>query len=71
LVFRDNRLPKYYEKCPRNKTRIDVEGNKLTSTLSERLVYANVTRRDEYLPGIIDAIKSDVSPVDAIAQIEE
>jgi hypothetical protein len=34
------------------------------------LVYANVTMMDEYLPGIMSVIDGEVSPVDAIAQIE-
>lgn len=54
----------------RYKTSIDVEGDRLTSALIKRLVYANVTMMDEYLPGIKSVIEGDVSPVDAIAQIE-
>jgi len=54
----------------RYKTSIDVEGDSLTSALIKRLVYANVTMMDEYLPGIMSVIYGDVSAVDAIAQIE-
>jgi hypothetical protein len=54
----------------RYKTSIDVEGNSLSSALIKRLVYANVTMMDEYLPGIMSVIYADVSPVQAIAQIE-
>jgi hypothetical protein len=54
----------------RYKTSIDVEGDRLTSALIKRLVYANVTMMDEYLPGIKSVIEGDVSPVDAIAPIE-
>jgi hypothetical protein len=50
----------------RYKTSIDVEGDRLTSALIKRLVYANVTMMDEYLPGIRSVIDNDVSPVDAI-----
>ncbi|MBD1831483.1 YbjN domain-containing protein [Cyanobacteria bacterium FACHB-472] len=55
----------------RYKTSIDVEGDRLSPALIKQLVYANVTMMDEYLPGIMSVIYSDVSPADAIAQIEE
>jgi hypothetical protein len=54
----------------RYKTSIDVKGDLLSSTLIKQLVYANVMMMDEYLPGIKSVIKDDVSPADAIAQIE-
>jgi hypothetical protein len=54
----------------RYKTSIDVEGDRLTSALIKRLVYANVMMMDEYLPGIRSVIEGDVEPEDAIAQIE-
>lgn len=54
----------------RYKTSIDVEGANLTFLQIKRLVYANVMMMDQYLPGIISVIDSDVSPKDAIAQIE-
>jgi hypothetical protein len=54
----------------RFKTSIDVDGDTLTSALIKRLVYANVTMMDEYLPGIMSVIDGEVSPEDAIAQIE-
>lgn len=52
------------------KTSIDVEGDRLTTALIKRLVYANVMMMDEYLPGILSVIYGNVSPADAIAQIE-
>ncbi|MBD2504560.1 type III secretion system chaperone family protein [Anabaena azotica] len=52
------------------KTSIDVEGDRLSNALIQRLVYANVTMMDEYLPGILSVIYGNVSPEDAIAQIE-
>lgn len=55
----------------RYKTSIDIDGDELTPDIIKRLVYANVTMMDEYLPGIIGVIEKDVSPVDAIAKIEE
>ncbi|MEH1884071.1 YbjN domain-containing protein [Nostoc sp.] len=54
----------------RYKSSIDIDGDQLTSDIIKRLVYANVTIMDEYLPGIIAVIEKDVSPVDAITQIE-
>jgi hypothetical protein len=54
----------------RYKTNIDVEGASLSFPQIKRLVYTNVTMMDEYLPGIRSVIDADVSPVDAIAQIE-
>jgi hypothetical protein len=54
----------------RYKTSIDVDGDTLSSALIKRLVYANVTMMDEYLPGIMSVIYGDVEPKDAIAQIE-
>ncbi|MEH2228702.1 MAG: YbjN domain-containing protein [Nostoc sp.] len=52
------------------KTSIDVEGDRLSSALIQRVVYANVTMMDEYLPGIMSVIYSNVSPEEAIAKIE-
>jgi len=54
----------------RYKTSIDVEGDRLSSALIKQMVYANVTMMDRYLPGIMSVIYSNVSPSDAIAQIE-
>jgi hypothetical protein len=54
----------------RYKTSIDVEGDSLSSALIKQLVYANVMMMDAYLPGIMSVIYGDVSPKDAIAQIE-
>jgi hypothetical protein len=52
------------------KTSIDVEGANLTFPQIKRLVYANVTMMDVYLPGIMSVIYGDVEPKDALAQIE-
>ncbi|MBD2356006.1 YbjN domain-containing protein [Tolypothrix sp. FACHB-123] len=52
------------------KTSIDVEGDRLSFALIKRVVYANVAMMDEYLPGIMSIIYSNVTPVDAIAKIE-
>jgi len=50
----------------RYKTSIDVEGDRLSLALLKRLVYANVTMMDEYLPGIKLVLESGMSPEDAI-----
>jgi hypothetical protein len=55
----------------RYKTSIDVEGTNLTFLQIKRLVYANVMMMDQYLPGIMSLLDSDVEPKDAIAQIEK
>ncbi|MEH2168455.1 MAG: YbjN domain-containing protein [Nostoc sp.] len=52
------------------KTSIDVEGDKLSFALIQRVVYANVTMMDEYLPGIMSVIYGNVSPEEVIAKIE-
>ncbi|MEO3706216.1 hypothetical protein [Trichormus azollae] len=52
------------------KTSIDTEGDRLSFALIKQVVYANVTMMDQYLPGIMAVIKSDVSLVDVFAQIE-
>jgi hypothetical protein len=54
----------------RYKTSIDVEGDRLSSPLIKRLVYANVGVMDKYLPGIMSVIYGGASPTEAIAQVE-
>jgi hypothetical protein len=54
----------------RYKTSIDVEGTELVAPLMKPVVYANVMMMDQYLPGIMSIIYSDVSPEQAIAQVE-
>ncbi|HLO86700.1 MAG TPA: YbjN domain-containing protein [Nostocaceae cyanobacterium] len=54
----------------RYKTSIDVEGDRITSALIKQLIYANVSIMDEYLPGIMAVIYGNLSPQEAIAQIE-
>ncbi|BAY90666.1 MULTISPECIES: YbjN domain-containing protein [unclassified Tolypothrix] len=54
----------------RCKTSIDVTGDRITSSLIERLVYANVITLDQYLPGILAVIAGKLSPTDAIALVE-
>ena len=54
----------------RYKTGIDVEGDRLSAALVKNLVYANVLTMDQYLPGIMRLIYADVSPAEAIVQVE-
>ncbi|MBP0018074.1 MAG: YbjN domain-containing protein [Cyanobacteria bacterium SBLK] len=54
----------------RYKTSIDVEGDRLTPALVERVVYPNVMMMDEYLPGILAVINGEKTPREAISQIE-
>ena len=54
----------------RYKTSIDVEDDRLNAALLQNLVYANVSTMDRYLPGIMGLTYGDVSPAQAIAQVE-
>ena len=54
----------------RYKTSIGVEEDILTYQVIKRLVYANVTIMDRYLPAIRAVMDRNMSPEEAIAQIE-
>jgi hypothetical protein len=54
----------------RYKTSIDVEDDELTPALLKQLLYANVLTMDRYWPGIMAVLYSDISPADAITDIE-
>ncbi|NES83456.1 MAG: YbjN domain-containing protein [Moorea sp. SIO2B7] len=54
----------------RYKTSIDVEGDSLSFALIQQMVYANVMMMDEYLPGIMAVIESEMEVKEAILQIE-
>ncbi|WP_019503914.1 YbjN domain-containing protein [Pleurocapsa sp. PCC 7319] len=54
----------------RYKTSIDVGSDKLTHELIKQVVYTNVMTMDKYQLGIMSVIYSDVSPEDAIKQVE-
>ena len=54
----------------RYKTSIDVEDDELTPALIKQLLYANVMTMNRYLPGIMSVLYGNVSPADAIAEIE-
>ncbi len=55
----------------RYKTSLDVEGDRLMPALVKQMAYANVVTMDRYLPGIMRVIYGDVSPVQALAEIDE
>ena len=55
----------------RYKTSIDVEGEDLTQALVKNLVYANLSTMDRYLPGIMGIIYGNLSPEQAISQVED
>jgi hypothetical protein len=55
----------------RYKTSIDVEGAELTPALVRSLLYANVMTMSSYFPGLMNVLYSDISPVEAIAKVEE
>jgi hypothetical protein len=54
----------------RYKTSIDVEGDRLSSVLVGNLVYTSVLMMDRYLPGIMRVIYGNITPVEAVAEIE-
>jgi hypothetical protein len=54
----------------RYKTGIVVDGDRLSLALITHLVYANVLAMDRYLPGIMRVTYGNVSPAEAIAEIE-
>ena len=54
----------------RFKTSIDVEGEELTPGLIRNLIQANIAIMDRYLPGIMAVIHTDISPAEAIAEVE-
>ncbi|OLT59690.1 YbjN domain-containing protein [Moorena bouillonii] len=54
----------------RYKTSIDVKEDNLSLALIKPIVYANVMTMDEYLPGIMAVIESEVEVKEAILRIE-
>lgn len=54
----------------RYKTSIAAKGNGVNSALIGQLIFANLLTMDEYLPGIMSIIYTELSAVEAIAQIE-
>lgn len=54
----------------RSKTSADFEGDRASVAVIKNLVYANVLTMDLYLPGIMSILYGDVSPAQAITQVE-
>ena len=54
----------------RYKTSLDVEGTYLSPPLIRQAVYANVLMMDRYLPGLLALVYNDITPADAVAQVE-
>ena len=54
----------------RYKTSLDAEDLALNATVFKNLVYANVSMMDQYLPGIMSILYSEISPREMIDQIE-
>jgi hypothetical protein len=54
----------------RYKTSLDVRDDDLSVSLVRNAVYMNVLMMDRYLPGIMAVLYGDVSPSEAIVQVE-
>lgn len=54
----------------RYKTSLDVEGTYLSPPLIRQAVYANVLMMDRYLPGLLALVYNDITPAEAVAQVE-
>ena len=54
----------------RYKTSLDAEDLALNGTVFKILVYANVSMMDQYLPGVMSILYSEISPREMIDQIE-
>ncbi len=55
----------------RYKTSVEVTGGELADYLLRPLLYTNVLMMDKYLPGILAVVYGDVSPAEAVAQVEQ
>jgi hypothetical protein len=54
----------------RYKTSVDVEGTEISSALIRQVVYFNVMTMNKYLPGLMSVLYANVTPEQAIRQIE-
>ena len=54
----------------RYKTSVDVTETEITSGLLRPLIYTNVLMMDKYMSGLIAVVYADVSPAEAVKQIE-
>ncbi|MBD2561276.1 MULTISPECIES: type III secretion system chaperone family protein [Nostoc] len=54
----------------RYKTSVEAEVTNLNSALIKTMVYTNLRMMDKYLPVLMSVIDGDLSPTEAIAQVE-
>lgn len=54
----------------RYKTSIDVTDTEITSSLLRPLIYTNVLMMDKYMSGLMAVVYADMSPAEAVKQIE-
>lgn len=54
----------------RYKTSIDVEGGELTPGMVKTLVHTNLSTADKYAKGLIGVLYRDLTPVQALAELE-
>lgn len=54
----------------RYKTSIDVEGSQINKNLIKQAVHANVVITDQYIPGIVQILESEISASKAINLVE-
>ena len=54
----------------RYKTSIDVTDTEITSNLLRPLIYTNVLMMDKYMSGLMAVVYADMSPSEAVKQIE-
>jgi hypothetical protein len=54
----------------RYKTSVDVEGTEISPALIRQVVYFNVMTMNKYLPGLMSVLYANVTPEQAIRQIE-
>jgi hypothetical protein len=54
----------------RYKTSVDVEGSELDPALIRQTVYSNVMTMNKYMPGLMSVLYANVTPEQAIFQIE-
>ncbi len=54
----------------RYKTSIDVTDTEITGNLLRPLIYTNVLMMDKYMSGLMAVVYADMSPAEAVKQIE-
>jgi hypothetical protein len=54
----------------RYKTSVDVTETEITSSLLRPIIYTNVLMMDKYMSGLMAVVYADMSPAEAVKQIE-